>query len=235
MHFLNTTDKIKKLETLPWQALRDIAVKKGIDEKEVDSKENIQIEPKRLPFECVVNFNEQAVTLYSKEDLQAAIGDMTTNKFSTRLSLETSKNLVFAYLWFITEEAIRCSVTKKIPRDSVLIVLKVGVGKVVVAPCELCTSQDFTNIVKPKCNSLFLGYMLSNIMQIKTNGVQGTSIKGVPAKEIKQYRIPIPCLEEQQKIADFLYAYDEAITCAKQELDKWKELKKGLLQQMFVW
>lgn len=41
-------------------------------------------------------------------------------------------------------------------------------------------------------------------------------------------------LEEQQKIADFLSAYDEAISYAKQELDKWKELKKGLLQQMFV-
>ena len=48
--------------------------------------------------------------------------------------------------------------------------------------------------------------------------------------------IPIvfPCLEEQQKIADFLSAYDEAISYAKQEFDKWKELKKGLLQQMFV-
>ena len=46
--------------------------------------------------------------------------------------------------------------------------------------------------------------------------------------------ILLPCLEEQQKIADFLSAYDEAIRYAKQELDKWKELKKGLLQQMFV-
>ena len=46
--------------------------------------------------------------------------------------------------------------------------------------------------------------------------------------------IIIPCLEEQQKIADFLSTYDEVISYAKQELDKWKELKKGLLQQMFV-
>lgn len=46
--------------------------------------------------------------------------------------------------------------------------------------------------------------------------------------------IPVPCLEEQQKIANFLSTYDEAISYAKQELDKWKELKKGLLQQMFV-
>lgn len=58
---------------------------------------NIQIEPKRLPFECFVNFNERAVALYSKEDLQAAIEDMKANKYSTRLSLGISQNLVSAY------------------------------------------------------------------------------------------------------------------------------------------
>lgn len=134
---------------------------------------------------------------------------------------------------FITEEAIRCSATKKIPRDSVLIVSRVGVGKVVVAPCELCTSQDFTNIVKPKCNSLFLGYMLSIIMQTKANGVQGTSIKGVPAKEIKQYRISIPCLEEQQKIADFLSAVDEVILQSEAEVQNLEQQKKAAMQKIF--
>lgn len=44
----------------------------------------------------------------------------------------------------------------------------------------------------------------------------------------------LPSLSEQQLIADFLSSYDEAITAAKQELEKWKELKKGLLQQLFV-
>lgn len=46
--------------------------------------------------------------------------------------------------------------------------------------------------------------------------------------------INVPCLEEQKKIAGFLSSFDEAIDLAKQELDKWKLLKKGLLQQMFV-
>ena len=49
-----------------------------------------------------------------------------------------------------------------------------------------------------------------------------------------QFFIPYPHPDEQQLIADFLTSYDEAITVAKQELEKWKELKKGLLQQMFV-
>ena len=46
--------------------------------------------------------------------------------------------------------------------------------------------------------------------------------------------ILLPCLEEQRLIADFLSDFDEAITAAKKELELWKELKKGLLQQMFV-
>lgn len=61
-----------------------------------------------------------------------------------------------------------------------------------------------------------------------------TGQQGINAQEYKEYQFFAPCLEEQQKIADFLSAYDEAISYAKQELDKWKELKKGLLQQMFV-
>jgi len=46
--------------------------------------------------------------------------------------------------------------------------------------------------------------------------------------------ILFPCLEEQRLIADFLSDFDEAIAAAKKELELWKKLKKGLLQQMFV-
>ena len=65
---------------------------------------------------------------------------------------------------------------------------------------------------------------------------QGTVYErmAVSPEDLLSITVNVPCLEEQQRIADFLSAYDEAINYAKQELDKWKELKKGLLQQMFV-
>lgn len=44
----------------------------------------------------------------------------------------------------------------------------------------------------------------------------------------------IPCLAEQQKIADCLSSLDEVIEKQKATLAAWEELKKGLLQQMFV-
>ena len=39
--------------------------------------------------------------------------------------------------------------------------------------------------------------------------------------------------EQEKKIANFLSDFDKAIDLAKQELEQWKELKKGLLQQLF--
>ena len=82
----------------------------------------------------------------------------------------------------------------------------------------------------------FLYYTLStNEFQTKILQDSGKgTVHTFTIANAKETIIAIPCLEEQQKIADFLSAYDEAISYAKQELDKWKELKKGLLQQMFV-
>ena len=51
---------------------------------------------------------------------------------------------------------------------------------------------------------------------------------------IKYFRIPIPPLEEQEKIADFLSEIDNKIDSVEQQLEKIKEFKKYLLQQMFV-
>lgn len=61
-----------------------------------------------------------------------------------------------------------------------------------------------------------------------------TSVDSVRYEMIDKMKIRIPCLEEQHLIADFLSDFDEAIAAAKKELELWKELKKGLLQQMFV-
>lgn len=46
--------------------------------------------------------------------------------------------------------------------------------------------------------------------------------------------LPYPTLEEQQKIADFLFSIDSKIESIEKELEGLKEFKKGLLQQMFI-
>ena len=52
--------------------------------------------------------------------------------------------------------------------------------------------------------------------------------------EYSKLEIPVPCLEEQNKIANFLSAIDQKIEKVTQQIEETKQWKKGLLQQMFV-
>ena len=62
----------------------------------------------------------------------------------------------------------------------------------------------------------------------------GSTFESLNSTTIFNAEILLPELEEQQLIADFLSEYDTAIQASKEELAKWQELKKGLLQQMFI-
>ncbi|MBR3646573.1 MAG: restriction endonuclease subunit S, partial [Lachnospiraceae bacterium] len=65
--------------------------------------------------------------------------------------------------------------------------------------------------------------------------MQGIKVTSIGRKNIANTIIRYPAdIEEQQKIADFLSEYDTAIQAAKDELAKWQDMKKGLLQQMFI-
>ncbi len=53
-------------------------------------------------------------------------------------------------------------------------------------------------------------------------------------KDFLKLKWDLPCLEEQKSIANFLSSIDKKIEVTKTELEKTKEFKKALLQQMFV-
>ena len=52
--------------------------------------------------------------------------------------------------------------------------------------------------------------------------------------QISKIKVSIPCYDEQVKIARCLRTFDKKIQVEKEILEIWEEIKKGLLQQMFV-
>ena len=61
-----------------------------------------------------------------------------------------------------------------------------------------------------------------------------TSVDSVRLEMIADMEIPCPDIKEQEKIGAYFDTLDNLITLHQRECGKYKELKKGLLQQMFV-
>ncbi len=135
---------------------------------------------------------------------------------------------------YITEEAIAHSATKLCPAPSILIVSRVGVGKIALSKEAICTSQDFCNLINIKVEPIFLTYCLSQIMKRKSMEVQGTSIKGITTSEIQKISINIPSLQEQKKIGKILSLLDERIATQNKIIDKLQSLIKGLNDTLYA-
>ena len=135
---------------------------------------------------------------------------------------------------YITEEAIAHSATKLCPAPSILIVSRVGVGKIALSKKAICTSQDFCNLINIKVDPIFLTYCLSQIMKRKSMEVQGTSIKGITISEIQKISINIPSLQEQKKIGKILSLLDERIATQNKIIDRLQSLIKGLNDTLYA-
>ena len=135
---------------------------------------------------------------------------------------------------YISEDAIRESATKLCKAGTILLVSRVGVGKIAIAPVDLCTSQDFLNLVQQKHNATFLMYSLCLLMQSKSNQVQGSAIKGIPSKEIKEYTLRFPKMDEQEAIALCLSNADREINLLKHNVEQEKQKKKALMQLLLT-
>ena len=135
---------------------------------------------------------------------------------------------------YITEDAIEKSATKYCPAPVILIVSRVGVGKVALSHTSLCTSQDFCNIIDIKCHPVFLSYNLLRTMKRKSREVQGTSIKGITSDELQKIRVFIPKnKDEQNKISNLLTLLDERIVTLNKIIDKLQSLINGLNDSLY--
>ena len=60
------------------------------------------------------------------------------------------------------------------------------------------------------------------------------AIGNLKKSDLENVHLFVPCEKEKNKIDDFLSIFDKKITAEKQVLSDLQEMKKGLLQQMFV-
>ncbi|HES3631022.1 TPA: restriction endonuclease subunit S [Streptococcus pyogenes] len=134
---------------------------------------------------------------------------------------------------FITKLGLSNSAAKLIPKNSIAIVTRVGVGKLSIINREYTTSQDFLSISDLKENLKFTVYSLYRLLQKELNQLQGTSIKGITKGYLLSKTILIPSLPEQGAIGELFQMVDQLIQLQDQKLATLKEQKQTFLRKMF--
>ncbi len=133
----------------------------------------------------------------------------------------------------ITDAGLQNSAAQLIPKNSIAIVTRVGVGKLAFMPFEYATSQDFLSLCNLNIDGKFGCYVLYRLLQKEKNLTQGTSIKGITKEELLNKELLVPKQQEQVQIGKYFSTLDHLITLHQRKCDETKKLKKYMLQKMF--
>ena len=134
---------------------------------------------------------------------------------------------------YITQTGLNSSATQLVPKDSIAIITRVGVGKLAYMPFSYSTSQDFLSLSKLNTEPFFTVYACYKKLQSELNTVQGTSIKGITKDELLAKTISVPVYSEQKQIGSFFIQLDTLITLHQRKYEKLVNIKKSMLDKMF--
>ena len=110
-------------------------------------------------------------------------------------------------------------------------------GALGVAPEDCMVSPAYIVLKPSAANTAFFSYMFKQpqMLQLLT-----AHSRGLTEDRLRLYfddfaKVPLLCpsVEEQSRIADFLFSLDELVAIESEELETLKTHKKGLMQQLF--
>jgi hypothetical protein len=121
-----------------------------------------------------------------------------------------------------------------LPANSVLITSIASIGKNAINIKPISINQQINAIIPESHDSYFI------LESMNHSASRFESLAGRSATQIINkttfdgFKILIPSLEEQEKIGNFFKNLDEKIASEEKLLESYKDMKKSLLQKMFV-
>lgn len=140
---------------------------------------------------------------------------------------------------YVSERGIAESTTNRVPARTLLVVTRVGLGKIAIAETPICFSQDLQGLIQnPEliCPEYTL-YLLSYELQFLKFDGRGTTISGVTKKQLKDLVFPLPPLNEQHrivaKIEELFSELDKGVENLKSAQAQLKVYRQALLKHAF--
>ncbi len=107
--------------------------------------------------------------------------------------------------------------------------------KKAILPANINQNVALIRPLPDKIKTKFLAYLIQYTIQ-KQIAIEIT-IQAQPSlslKQVRDFEIPLPPLPEQQKIAKILTSVDEVIETTETQINKLKDLKKGMMDELLT-
>lgn len=141
---------------------------------------------------------------------------------------------------YITKEFHEAQSKTALKSGDLLTVQSGHIGETAVVTSQLdgsnCHALIVTRLKKEKAYPEFLSYYInSEIGRARMKGLEvGSTILHINTKDLKKFRVLLPSIPEQKKIAQILSTWDKAITTTEQLLANSQQQKKALMQQLLT-
>ena len=134
----------------------------------------------------------------------------------------------------ITEEGLKKSSAKILPKGTVLLTTRASLGDMAIAEKQVTTNQGFQSIIAGESiNNEFIYYLQPKLKRYCYKNASGSTFLEISKNSIEQFKFKMPSLEEQEKIASFFSLIDKKISLQSEKVEMLKEYKKGMMQKIF--
>jgi type I restriction enzyme, S subunit len=122
-----------------------------------------------------------------------------------------------------------------IPKETVIVTLQGSIGRVAITQYDAYIDRTLLLFEKFSIpmDKVFFSYVLFLLFEIEKESAPGGIIKTITKEVLSDFKLSIPAIEEQKKIADCLSSLDNRITAQTQQIEALKLHKKGLMQGLF--
>ncbi|MFZ2269464.1 MAG: restriction endonuclease subunit S [Azonexus sp.] len=135
----------------------------------------------------------------------------------------------------ITNEGIKHSSARLLPKGTVVFSRTATVGKVTTLGRDMATSQDFANyICGPRVFNYFLVYLFRWMAPEWEKLMAGSTHNSIYMPAFQSLKVILPPRPEQQAIAEALSDADTLIESLEQLLAKKRQIKQGAMQELLT-
>ena len=135
----------------------------------------------------------------------------------------------------ITRAGLESCSAKMLPADkTILFTSRAGIGNTAILRHSACTNQGFQSLVINDANVYFVYSMSARIKKWAEEKASGSTFLEISGRQLADMTVSLPSSVEQQFIGAFFSRLDDLITLHQRKLELLQNIKKSLLDKMFV-